>query len=162
MNALKALTGFNNFETLLYKASIDGFSPSSFHFKVDGKSSTLSIIKSDKNNIFGGYISIPWASSGIWQSDSNSFLFSLVNPQNIAPFKVMYDSSCIAKNGGSGGTLFINYNYHIYFWSLQMTSGSSNGINNEGQYSNCFPGSYTFFDGSYDFVATDIEVWKVG
>jgi hypothetical protein len=46
---------------LLYKASKDGFEASKFHSHCDFKGPTISIIKSDTGNVFGGYTTIPWS-----------------------------------------------------------------------------------------------------
>jgi hypothetical protein len=40
--------------TLLYKATRDGFEPSSFHEKCDGKENTIAIIETNGNYVFGG------------------------------------------------------------------------------------------------------------
>ena len=67
---------------LLYRASSDGFSASSFHSKCEGIKNTLTIIKSINGNIFGGYTVVPWSLMGGYKSDLNAFLFSLVNKDN--------------------------------------------------------------------------------
>lgn len=45
---------------LLYRASEHGFDSKIFHDKCDGHASTITIIKSDIGNIFGGYADIKW------------------------------------------------------------------------------------------------------
>ena len=45
---------------LLYRASRDGFEAASFHAKCDHQSRTLTIIKTNKGFIFGGYTAIAW------------------------------------------------------------------------------------------------------
>ena len=63
---------------LLYKATRDGFKAKKFHLLCDKKGPTFSIIKSEKNKIFGGYISKSWHSKNIGNEFSeNAFLFSL-------------------------------------------------------------------------------------
>lgn len=64
---------------LLYRASENNFSSATFHSKCDGKGSSLTIIKSENGNIFGGYSSASWASdqNGKYFSSPNSFLFSV-------------------------------------------------------------------------------------
>ena len=66
---------------LLYRATRDGFSGSSFHSKCDGKSPTLSIIQNASNNmIFGGFTSMSWdQSSGYKTNDPTAFIFSVNN-----------------------------------------------------------------------------------
>jgi hypothetical protein len=48
---------------LLYKGTRDGFKASKFHELCDNKGSTLTLIKSDQNKIFGGYTSVGWKNS---------------------------------------------------------------------------------------------------
>lgn len=64
---------------LIHRASENNFTSASFHSKCDGKGPTLTIIKSENGNIFGGYSSSSWTSdqNGRYFSAPNSFLFSL-------------------------------------------------------------------------------------
>ncbi len=69
---------------LLYQASIDGFSASSFHSKCDGVQGTFIVMKSNYSNIFGGYTSADWSGNYQYKYDSSAFLFSLVNSYNMS------------------------------------------------------------------------------
>jgi hypothetical protein len=74
---------------LVYRGSDDGFSSESFHNKCDGYPTTLTLIKSEKSNVFGAFASdAMWKSKGSWQRASNSFIFSLVNNSMSTPFRV--------------------------------------------------------------------------
>ena len=46
---------------LLFRASRDGFATATFHSKCDNKGATVTIVKS-RNNIFGGFTEVSWAS----------------------------------------------------------------------------------------------------
>jgi hypothetical protein len=61
----------------LYRASRDGWNVSDFHRLCDEKGPTVVIVKVSNGRLCGGYCSIGWKSSGYWQHDNNSFLFSL-------------------------------------------------------------------------------------
>jgi hypothetical protein len=61
---------------LLYKASIDGDSASSFHKKVDDKGPIIVIIKTNDDRIIGGFSSKPWSSKHKYIEDNEAFLFS--------------------------------------------------------------------------------------
>ena len=45
---------------LLYRGNKDGMTAQNFHNKCDDKGRTICLCLNDKNNIFGGYSSIPW------------------------------------------------------------------------------------------------------
>ena len=72
---------------LLYRGTRDGSTSDIFHKKCDNKGPTICLYKNDKGNIFGGYASISWASSGESQSAPDSFLFTLTNIYEIQPTK---------------------------------------------------------------------------
>ncbi len=80
---------------LIYRASDDGFSSKNFHSNCDNKASTLTVIKTTKKEIFGGYIERAWESDGYWLKDPNAFIFTLANSDN---------SSFKFKNADSMGT----------------------------------------------------------
>ena len=63
---------------LIYRGSRDGFSAEKFHLYSDGRGPTVTIIKSEFNQIFGGYASFSWE-TGIfeWKKDPKAFLFSI-------------------------------------------------------------------------------------
>ena len=61
--------------TLLYKATRDG--DSTFHNKCDGKSPTLTLVKTSNGYRCGGFTNIPWDSSGNYKQDNNAFVFSM-------------------------------------------------------------------------------------
>ena len=73
---------------LLYRASIDGFLSKDFHSKCDGMENTLTVIKSESGNVFGGYTGKAWT-SGVSEyfTDPNAFIFSLINEEKKS-FKV--------------------------------------------------------------------------
>ena len=64
---------------MIYRGSRDGFDATNFHEKCDTKPNTVTLIKSEHEKIFGGFISVPWESESgkEWVSDSSAFLFSV-------------------------------------------------------------------------------------
>jgi len=62
---LNSLAGFV-FKSLnlIYRASRDGFRAIDFHSKCDNTSNTLTLIKTKKSYIFGGYTTLSWNESG--------------------------------------------------------------------------------------------------
>jgi len=108
----------SNFQCI-YRGSWDGHEPTDFHRKCDGVSPTLTIIKTDKSYIFGGFTEVPWESIAanryeIWKFDEMAFIFSLVNKDNL-PIKMKCTRpecaiySCV-NNGPTFGWDIIVYN----------------------------------------------------
>jgi hypothetical protein len=57
--------------SLLYRATRDGFDPKDFHSKCDGKSPTLTILKSKEYEfVFGGYTESAWSSLTTFKTSS--------------------------------------------------------------------------------------------
>ena len=137
---------------LLYRASEDGFDTTDFHLKCDGFKNTLTVIKSTKGSIFGGFAEKAWHSNGASVTDPKAFIFSMVNKKKNL-FKVM------CSNGGNRA---INCYSHLgpsfgsdgQFFRDIVLYGNSN-VNNES-FSNF---GYSYQHPSYPketFVATSI------
>ena len=62
---------------LLYRASEDGYSPQSFHTKVDKYKNTLIIIKDVNNFIFGGFTRKTWEGDKVFKKDKRAIVFNL-------------------------------------------------------------------------------------
>ena len=62
---------------LVYKASKDGDNGNAFHQKVDNISPTLSIIKTNKHLIFGGFTSQIWNCNTYSKYDNKAFCFQV-------------------------------------------------------------------------------------
>lgn len=102
---------------LIYRSTGNDLKAKDFHFWCDDVANTLTIIKSGCGNIFGGYASQPWDQSNTVKRDSNAFLFSLVNPQNVPeklniqnPSAAIYCREGFPPAFGQGHDLFIDYN----------------------------------------------------
>jgi len=108
---------------LKYRASRDGFSSSDFHSHCDGIANTLTVIKANSGNIFGGFTEQKWHSRGGFVTDPNAFIFSLVNKEE-KPFKVLCsnegkeaigcDSADKAKNILAGSDNFETIEIEVY------------------------------------------------
>lgn len=62
---------------MLYRGSRDGFEAESFHQACDNQGMTLTVIKSEFGNIFGGYTEAEWGSKNEYLPDTRAFLFSI-------------------------------------------------------------------------------------
>ncbi|CAF2214389.1 unnamed protein product, partial [Rotaria magnacalcarata] len=75
---------------LIYRGSRDGFDPNAFHTRCDNQGSTMTVVRSTNNYLFGGYASVGWTSVyGAYINDPCVFLFTLTNPHNIPPTKYL-------------------------------------------------------------------------
>ena len=168
-NNLMKLCEFSNKQRWkkLYRASEDGFDPLDFHFKCDGYSNTLTVMKTTDNYIFGGYTSNLWDSygpAGIQKPDSNAFIFSLINPYQ-KPLKL----KCFKNRSRHGETFCSN--------KLGPTFGEQDLVfKSDGMYDSCLGDMYespekyfnnfdhefsdnTFLTGESTFSVSEIEVF---
>ncbi|XP_052678093.1 interferon-induced protein 44-like [Crassostrea angulata] len=77
---------------LLYKVSRDGQSCKRFHELCDNKGPTVTIFYNTDNNVYGGYLSDSWESTGSWCTDQKAFLFKLHSAGNWKPVMFPYTS----------------------------------------------------------------------
>jgi hypothetical protein len=63
--------------SLLYRGSRDGWMFKDFHQRCDNQGPTLTLFKSSKEKICGGYTSISWNTDGTNHVDNSAFLFSV-------------------------------------------------------------------------------------
>jgi len=148
--------GDKSFE-LLYRGTRDTFAAAVFHQLCDGKGATLTVAKSNLNKVFGGYISQPWSSNSAYSNDSTAFLFSLTEKAKCpvtSAANASYNNAGYSATFGSGHDLCIHSNANS-----QNTSYSNLGTG----YSAAPNGktSNTFLAGAYNFMLTEIEVYKV-
>ena len=153
---------------LIYRGTRDGMTANDFHNKCDNKGKTICLFLNDKDNIFGGYSSIPWTSNGGNKTANDCFLFTLTNIHNTEPSKFpyekkrsIYDHSNYGPVFGSGSDLYFGNN------SSDFTLDNSNASGN-------FPDSYkdtlgkgrTVFTGDFNnnnqyIKLKEIEVFKL-
>ena len=146
--------------TLLYQASRDGFSTSSFHSKCDGKyMHTLVVAKTNLNLtqqfIFGGYTEADWSVGGY---DSNAFLFSLINAYNIpVKMNVSKPQNAIvsAPYYGPNFSVDLAIDFDVNFSNLgDRYSVPSFVPNSTNDYQ-------TFLAGSFHFTPIEVEVYAI-
>ena len=65
---------------LIYRGSVDGTKKDEFMSKVSARAPTLHILRSDKDKVFGAYISVTLGTEkNSWEDDSEAFIFSVSN-----------------------------------------------------------------------------------
>lgn len=121
-------------------------------FKI-GKLNTLTVIKSENNNIFGGYTEQDWTGNSEFKNDPNAFIFSLVNSFGLKPslFK------CLDKHA-----IFCFQEYGPTFGYTGCISirNQSNMVNSSSKPSISYGvPSNTYLAGAEYFLTTEIEVF---
>ena len=156
-------TGYKEME-LLFRGTRDGMTNTAFHNKCDNKGKTITLIKNEKGNIFGGYSSISWASlNDEYHSAPDSFLFTLTNIYNTQPTKFVSknDQKEIKLHKGYGPAFGNGHDLGIYA-----------DILNKGGWANfsCYTyidslgKGYSIFTGNSNnitFKVKEIEVFKL-
>ena len=155
---------------LIYRATRDNFSASSFHSRCDGIPNTVTIIKTTSNSVFGGFTSASWTSYFDDKYDliydSNAFLFSLrrEGSQNKQRLNVTQPYAAIYNYYDSGPIFGGGYDIKV--------SGNSNQNNNSYSklgYSYQLPNNITYgseeskryLAGSENWQTTEIEVYQL-
>ena len=162
---------------LLYRGSTDGFKAKIFHQKCDYKGETLTIIKSTKDCIFGGYTEINWDST-VWNGkigefnnsrrdgNGNEFVFTLKNPHNIKPSKYNMKKSFLSHSiccDGYLGPIFGCNDIRIEDNCNQKSNRFTFYDFQKGEY--CFNDTTgkrrLLFTGEPSFIVKEIEVFNV-
>jgi len=89
---------------LLFQASKDGWSDSSFHQRCDSKGPSVVIIETKLGTIFGGYTYTSWASSGGYAASSKGFIFRLRPTMKKFEQKSGKESHAILRSSNYGPT----------------------------------------------------------
>ena len=123
-------------ETLLYRATRDGFNAAAFHNKCNGRRNTVTLIKTDSNDVFGGFTSAAWNSSYTYIADAKAFVFSLRRngTSNNEKFMIKPSNSNTALignpkhgpifGGGNGNAINKSCNYcRNYYGNCNCVSG---------------------------------------
>ena len=150
---------------LKYRATRDGFGADSFHRKCDGIPNTLTVIKSEHGNIFGGFVEKAWSSSDKSVVDPKAFIFSLVNKDK-KQFKTMCSYSgkaamnCLSFYGptfGGGSDIQIASNSNVNRKSYSNFGYSYKHVN----YQRGKAEALTVLAGSHKFKTVEIEVFTI-
>jgi len=131
---------------LLYSGTRDGFGASDFHKKCFGKDNTLTIVKTEKDFVFGGFLDVAWTKNDAYITSTKSWIFSLNFGKK---YKLRANGS--ARAGWSGASYGPSFGDDFY---LQNKAG----ISTLQAYEVYEPGKLT---GSTPFVVKEVEVYKV-
>ncbi len=148
---------------LVYRASVDGFSSNEFHSRCDGIGNTLTVIKAENENIFGGFTEAKWSSKAEYTTNHNSFIYSLINKDKKS-FKVMNSPNgahSIYSKSDYGPTFGGGHDFYIASDSNSNLKSYSNlGHTFKHQdYPNNTEKAKSILAGSYNFKTIEIEVF---
>ena len=137
---------------LIYDAKENGDKVSTFHSMCDNKGATLTIIATNENKIFGGYLSKSFSQNSGWIHDEKAFVFSL----NYNEKYPLIDSTYSFYGGKDRGPTFGGYNIEIF----------DNFLTNDKNRYNPYSGTYSFherFKGSKDkyFTVEDLQIYQI-
>jgi hypothetical protein len=146
------LLGPNNYLQLLYKASRDGYSATTFHQKADNQGPTLTVFRTNNGRIAGGYNPISWRSSYRWirVEEGKAFLFNIVG-LNVNKFFNNRNLEYSIEDNGSMLPSFGGGNDFRLYDNGTVRSSASTYLNNYS--SELFGTNYT--------SVSEIEVFKV-
>ena len=140
---------------IIYRGSRDGFGAKDFHYHCDNKRKTLTIIKTDKGNVFGGFTTAKWNRSKEPKEDRNAFLFVLVSNKTApAKFPIVKNSKKAIHCRKSCGPVFGRNELCIADNSNSNEDSVSETLNN---YSN----EKISLNDTKIFKVEDIEVYQM-
>ena len=147
---------------LLYRGTRDGFQAKSFHAKCDHQPSTLTVFKSSKGFIFGGYTAVAWDSGEDYKTDPNAFIFSLVNPTGTPKLmQVAMETRAIYCHPEYGPTFGNDFDICIHDNSNKTSSSYSllRGSYDASPYEYCSIEPKIFLTSESWFQTSELEVF---
>ena len=134
---------------LLLNSNIDGNSTKTILSKCKGKYPTLSIIRTSKGYMFGGYTEQDWKQGG--SEDKNAFVFSLTNERKYN-IKNPENATCLVENS------FWCFGYS----TIVITENCTNAINNyvdNGTYD--IEEKFELNGGEKNFIVNSFEIYDI-
>ena len=110
---------------LLYRVTRDGDTATAFHNKCDNIRGTLTLVKTKKGLIFGGYTNETWESPDKYKKDDTAFCFSIDLKKIYKSKKTDYGIYCYSGYG----PVFGNYIFCIYNNCLTKGGMMNDGLN---------------------------------
>ena len=163
INKIIEWSGYKSME-LIYRGTRDGMTANDFHNKCDNKGKTICLFLNDKDNIFGGYSSIPWTNNEVDKTANDCFLFTLSNIYNTEPTKFPYVQERSVCHASNYGPIFGN-GTDLYLYNNFMND-NSNGSRFPGSFQDTLGKGKSIFTGDFNnnnkyFKLKEIEVFKI-
>ena len=162
INKIIEWSGYKSME-LIYRGTRDGMTSKDFHNKCDNKGKTICLFLNDKDNIFGGYSSIPWTSNEGDKTANDCFLFTLTNIYNTEPTKFPYLQFRSVLHGTKYGPYF-GSNYDLGFYTTFSDNSNKSGF--PSSYQDVIGKGKSIFTGDINnnnknFKLKEIEIFKL-
>ena len=163
----------------LFRTSDHNYSGKKFHDFCDDKGGTITIIKTNWGNIFGGYTSKSWTSENKWIADKDAFLFLIKSDDESTQSKcplllelrkgdihVNYAIGCNPSLGpifGLGYDIIIRDECNRIFWRNSYMMNSSEQFSYDTPKVNICGGDRTdsYKKTKYLFQVIDYEVYQI-
>ena len=161
INKILEWTGYKSME-LLYRGTRDGMTANNFHDKCDNKGKTICLFLNDKDNIFGGYSSIPWTNNEGNKTANDCFLFTLSNIYNTEPTKFPYVKERSVGHYSNYGPMFGNGS-DLYLQN-NFTNDNANYVNFPSSYKDTLGKGKSIFTGDLNnsyFKLKEVEIFKI-
>ena len=161
INKIIEWSGYKSME-LIYRGTRDGMTANDFHNKCDNKGKTICLFLNDKDNIFGGYSSIPWTNNEGDKIANDCFLFTLSNIYNTEPTKFPYVKDRSVGHYPDYGPIFGN---DLYLYN-NFTDDNSNYSYFPCSYQDTLGKGKSIFTGDFNnnniyFKLKEVEVFKI-
>ena len=116
--------------TLRYQATINGFDAQDFHSRCDQYNNTLTVIKTTRAFIFGGFTTANWSGSTQYKRDPNAFIFSLINSDNLPSLlTIKTPLKAIVADSTKGPVFGMGFDFSVANQSNINTNSSSQSDN---------------------------------
>ncbi|CDW89660.1 UNKNOWN [Stylonychia lemnae] len=145
---------------LLYKGTRDTFNSSKMHEMINDKGPIVGIIKSQHDQVFGGYSSVGWKNAGDWTRDENAFLFSLTKKTKHEQYQQKEQALYFAASY----MLWFSYDMLLYSNCDSNTSSSSSLGTTYKLPDGIVQGSVegqNYLAGSSNYSVKEIEIYRV-
>jgi len=142
---------------LLWKGLVDGFSASTFHSKCDNQGTTVTVVLSEFNCVFGGFTTKSWGGNGGYVYDPEAFIFSLTHKTKLSKQKDTSHSIHCSKDYGP----MFGKGHDICIYDSCNTNNNSNSYGNTTYDLPQDVDSSTYLAGAHKFKVKDIEVYSV-
>jgi len=145
---------------LLYRASKDGFVSTQFHAQCDNKGTTVTVVQSTLNHVFGGYTTLAWGTGDLYQQDANAFIFLLRSTNKMYKKPQKWTVKVVSNSVYHSMSYNPTFGGGFDFYLCSGCNTSTGSYSNAGNSYNC-PTDQTLLAGSYNFMVKDFEVFQI-